>query len=87
MDPETAESEIAYPTEETLSNGRAFINLSEDTSRFTDSLWLQAKTQGSVDTYAIVCMCAVVVLLAAYFIIHNARRKKRIANRCKRWKQ
>ena len=87
MDPETAESEIAYPTEETLSSGRAFINLSEDTSRFTDSLWLQAKTQGSVDTYAIVCMCAVVVLLAAYFIIHNARRKKRIANRCKRWKQ
>ena len=50
MDPETAESEIAYPTEETLSSGRAFINLSEDTSRFTDSLWLQAKTQGSVDT-------------------------------------
>ena len=87
MDPETAESEIAYPTEETLANGRAFINLSEDTSRFTDSLWLQVKTQGGVDTYAIVCMCAVVVLLAAYFVIHNARRKKRIANRCKRWKQ
>ena len=87
MDPETASSEIAYPTEETLANGRAFINLSEDTSRFTDSLWLQVKTQGGVDTYAIVCMCAVVVLLAAYFIIHGVRRKKRIANRCKRWKQ
>lgn len=87
MDPETAASEIAYPTEETLSNGRAFINLSEETSRFTDSLWLQVKTQGGVDTYAIVCMCAVVVLLAAYFIIHGVRRKKRIANRCKRWKQ
>ena len=29
----------------------------------------------------------VVVLLAAYFIIHGVRRKKRIANRCKRWKQ
>ena len=45
------------------------------------------KTQGGVDTYAIVCMCAVVVLLAAYFIIHNARKKKRIANRCKQWKE
>ncbi len=87
MDPDTAASEIAYPTQETLKNGRAFINLSEETSRFTDSLWLQVKTQGGVDTYAIVCMCAVVVLLAAYFAIHSVRKKKRIANRCKKWKQ
>ena len=87
MDPDTAASEIAYPTQETLKNGRAFINLSEETSRFTDSLWLQVKTQGGVDTYAIVCMCAVVVLLAAYFVIHSVRKKKRIANRCKKWKQ
>lgn len=86
MDPDTAASEIAYPTQETLSNGRAFINLSAETSQFTDSLWLQVKTQGGVDTYAIVCMCAVVVLLAAYFIIHGVRKKKRIANRCKKWK-
>ena len=86
MDPDVAASEIAYPTEETLSNGRAFINLSAETSQLTDSLWLQVKTQGGVDTYAIVCMCAVVVLLAAYFIIHGVRKKKRIANRCKKWK-
>lgn len=86
MDPDVAASEIAYPTEETLSNGRAFINLSVETSQLTDSLWLQVKTQGGVDTYAIVCMCAVVVLLTAYFIIHGVRKKKRIANRCKKWK-
>ena len=86
MDPDVAASEIAYPTEETLSNGRAFINLSAETSQLTDSLWLQVKTQGGVDTYAIVCMCAVVLLLTAYFIIHGVRKKKRIANRCKKWK-
>ena len=86
MDPDVAASEIAYPTEETLSNGRAFINLSAETSQLTDSLWLQVKTQGGVDTYAIVCMCAVAVLLTAYFIIHGVRKKKRIANRCKKWK-
>lgn len=86
MDPDTAASEIAYPTEETLAGGSAFINLSAETSQFTDSLWLQVKTQGGVDAYAIVCMCAVVVLLAAYFIIHGVRKKKRIANRCKKWK-
>ena len=86
MDPDVAASEIAYPTEETLSNGRAFINLSAETSQLTDSLWLQVKTQGGVDTYAIVCMCTVAVLLTAYFIIHGVRKKKRIANRCKKWK-
>lgn len=86
MDPDTVASEIAYPTEETLAGGSAFINLSAETSQFTDSLWLQVKTQGGVDTYAIVCMCAVVVLLTAYFIIHGVRKKKRIANRCKKWK-
>ena len=86
MDPDVVASEIAYPTEETLANGRAFINLSAETSQLTDSLWLQVKTQGGVDTYAIVCMCAVVVLLTAYFIIHGVRKKKRIANRCKKWK-
>ena len=87
MDPETAESEIAYPTAETLEGGSAFMYLDTETSQLMDSLWLEVKTQGSVDTYAIVCMIAVVVLLSAYFIIHNIRKKKRIANRCKKWKQ
>lgn len=86
MDPETAASEIAYPTKETLASGKAFVNLSEETLRLMDSLWLQVKTQGGVDTYAIVSMCAIVVGLAAYFAVHGIRRKKRIANRCKKWK-
>lgn len=86
MDPETASSEIAYPTEETLEGGKAFINLSEDTLRLEDSLWLEVKTQGGVDTYAIVCMCALVVLLAAYFIIRSVRKKRRLKNRCRKWK-
>lgn len=87
MDPDTVASEIAYPSEEILSHGEAFINLSSETSQYTDSLWLEVKTQGSVDTYAIVCMCAVAVLAVAYLVIHNVRKKKRIAARCKKWKQ
>lgn len=87
MDPDTAASEIAYPSEETLSNGVAFINLSEDTSRYTDSLWLEVKTQGGVDTYAIVSMCALVVLLALYFTVHGIRKRRRIASRCRRWRE
>lgn len=86
MDQETAQSEIAYPTAETLSNGSSFINLSTETSQLADSLWLEVKTQGGVDTYAVVCMCALVVIAVTYLIVRNARRKKAIANRCKKWK-
>ncbi len=87
MDPDTVASDVAYPDAETLGRGSAFSFLQTETSQLMDSLWLEVKTQGSVDTYAIVCMAAVVVGLAAYFTIHGIRKKKRIANRCKKWKQ
>ncbi len=87
MNPDTAASEIAYPTSETLENGSAFCYLQTETSQLMDSLWLEVKTQGSVDSYAIICMSAVAALLASYFVIHNIRKKKRLANRCKKWKQ
>ena len=87
MDPEMAESEIAYPSAEVLANGTAFMYQQQETSQYCDSLWLEVKTQGGVETYAIVCMAAVVVLLAAYFIVHKVKTKKRLANRCKKWKQ
>ena len=87
MDPDTVASDVAYPDAETLGRGSAFSFLQTETSQLMDSLWLEVKTQGSVDTYAIVCMAAVVVVLAAYFTIHGIRKKKRIANRCKKWKQ
>lgn len=86
MDPDTAQSPIAYPDAETLSGGVAFMNLSQESLQLMDSLWLEVKTQGSVDTYAVVCMAAIVVLTAAYFVIHNVRKKKRLQNRCKKWK-
>jgi spermidine/putrescine transport system substrate-binding protein len=87
MDPDTASSEIAYPDKETLARGSSFINLSSQTSQEMDSLWLQVKTQGGVDDYAIWCMLALAVLLTVYLIIRETRRKRRIANRCQRWKE
>jgi len=86
MDEETVSNEISYPPEDVLARGDAFKYLDVETSQLCDALWLQVKTQGSVDSYAIVCMCALVVFAIAYLTIHNIRKKKRIANRCKRWK-
>lgn len=87
MDPAMAESDIAYPSTEVLSNGTAFSYLDIDTNQLMDSLWLEVKTQGGVDSYAIISMAVVAAGLLAYFVIHNIRKKKRIANRCKKWKQ
>jgi len=86
MDPEVVSSEVAYPDAETLSRGDAFIYLAAETSQYTDSLWLEVKTQGGVDSYAIVCMLAVVVLAAGWLTVSKIKKKKRIENRCCKWK-
>ena len=62
------------------------MNLSSATSQEMDSLWLQVKTQGGVDNYAIWCMGVLAAIMAAYLIIRGLRRKKRMANRCRKWK-
>lgn len=86
MDPETAENPVAYPSADVLANGASYMNLSSATSQEMDSLWLQVKTQGGVDNYAIWCMGVLAAIMAAYLIIRGLRRKKRMANRCRKWK-
>ncbi len=87
MDPSMAESEVAYPPADVLKGGSSFLNLSSETSQQMDSLWLQVKTQGGVDNYAIWCMCILAAVMAVYLAVREGRRKRRIANRCKKWKQ
>lgn len=87
MDESTASSEIAYPSKDVLSRGSSFMNLSTQASQNMDSLWLQVKTQGGVESYAVWSMAALAAALAAYLIIRETRRKRRIANRCKKWKE
>ena len=86
MDPEITGSKIAYPDEETLSRGGAFINLSNEANQLMDSLWLEVKTEGGIELTPIigisVCVLAAIVLLTRRSII----TKRRKANRCKKWK-
>jgi spermidine/putrescine transport system substrate-binding protein len=86
MDPDTASSEVAYPSKKTLAGGSSFINLPSETSQQMDALWLQVKTQGGVDDYALWCMGAIFVAMAVYLTVRGVRRKRRIANRCRKWK-
>lgn len=93
MDEELTSSEIAYPSEEELSRGVSFLNLSVAANQQMDSLWLQVKTMGSLDQYNSMNMFAVwaMSILAAaillWIIVRNVQKKKRIAARCAKWKQ
>ena len=86
MDPETAESDIAYPSEETLSRGEAFLYLDQETTHLMDSLWLEVKTEGETDYTPIIGISVTVLLAAVYLTGRGVRDRRRRANRCKKWK-
>lgn len=44
MDPDVVASEVAYPSEETLSKGTSFLFLPASVNQRMEELWLQAKT-------------------------------------------
>lgn len=84
MDPEVSASEIAYPSEETLSRSEAFLYLPTDINQLMDSLWLDVKTGDSEDTTVMMAVTiGVIVLALAILLIHSVRKKKRKARRCR----
>ena len=44
MDPEMANSPIAYPDEETLARGEAFGALSTEATQLMEELWLEVRS-------------------------------------------
>lgn len=83
MDPETAESPIAYPDEETLSRSEAFSYLPQEVSQQMDSLWLTVKTGGSNDRGMIIVTVALAALLVLWLTVSSIRKKRRKARRCR----
>ena len=87
MDPGTAQSEIAYPPAETLSRSEAFLYLPAETNQLTDSLWLEVKTDGGMDsTLQLAIAGGVAGALLLLLAIHSLRKKRRRARRCRAWK-
>lgn len=81
MDPEVAESEIAYPSDEVLAGSESFSALETETSQLMDSLWLSVKTSGS-DAAGYLIAAAILVLLAVFLIIFlKLHRRRRLARR------
>ncbi len=83
MDPETAESDIAYPSAETLSRSESFLFLPQETTQFMDSLWLTVKTGGSSDTVMIAITVALAVVLVVWLTVSSVLKKRRKLRRCR----
>ena len=77
MDPSIAESEIAYPSEETLATSESFNALAIETSQLMDSLWLSVKTSGNdTATYLFfgAALVAIAIILTTYLKIRKAKK-------------
>jgi spermidine/putrescine transport system substrate-binding protein len=81
MDEEVAQSEIAYPSAETLARSENFLYLPAETNQLMDSLWLEVKTGGSSNTTLIIAAVVVVLVVLAALVLLTLRKKKRKARR------
>ena len=81
MDPEMAENPIAYPDQETLSRGEAYIYLPAETNQLMDALWLEVKTGGSDATGMYVAFAAVVAVILAILLGYSLHRRRKRARR------
>ena len=86
MDEELAENPVAYPDEETLARGTAFMSLSQQGSQQMDSLWLTVKTADSATTVYLIMTAAAIGLVVFLWIFFKVRKRKRKARRCAKWK-
>ena len=81
MDPEVAESEVAYPSDETLAVSESFNALETETSQLMDSLWLSVKTSGSDTTFYLISGAVLIAVAVALTIFLKLRRRRRLARR------
>lgn len=78
MDPNVANSDIAYPDAETLSRATSFVNLSTEANQAMNSLWLEVKTAGSnTATYLLYTAIAVVIVAVIAVVIAMQKKKKK----------
>ena len=81
MDPDLANNEVCYPSEETLANSESFLALPIEASQMMDSLWLSVKTSGNELTGYLIATAILVgsaVFLTTFF---KLRRRKKLSMR------
>ena len=81
MSPDLAESDIAYPLEETLANSEGFLALPTEATQMMDSLWLSVKTSGSDTTRYLIAGAILVAAAIAITVVMKLRRRRKLARR------
>ncbi len=87
MDEEVIESPVAYPDDETIARSESFSSLPTSTTQTMNDLWLTVKTAGANTTLYLVLTLAAVALVIVFFILKNVHRRRKIAQRCRKWKE
>ncbi|MGI5970863.1 MAG: ABC transporter substrate-binding protein [Oscillospiraceae bacterium] len=80
MSEETAQSGIAYPSDEVLSRAESFTYLPEEATQLMDSLWLEVKTSGGSGYTAYIvgaCVALVVIVLLSLYSMQKKKRRRR----------
>lgn len=80
MDEETVANEVAYPDSETLANSETFRNLSDETNKLLDDLWIEVRI-GTItaDFWIAVAFLAMGVIALCAMSIY--RKQKRLLAR------
>ena len=81
MDPSVAESEVSYPSEETLAVSESFSALDTPTNQLMDSLWLSVKTSGNTTTTYLIGAAVLILAAVALTVALRVRKKRRMARR------
>ena len=84
MDPEFAESPVAYPDDETLARSESFSSLPLDATQNMNDLWLSVKTSGANTKLYLGLTIAAVVVVAAFFVISGILKRRKKARRSRK---
>jgi len=80
MDEEMIENEVAYPSDEILQNSETFRNLSDDTNKLLDDLWIEVRI-GTLTAGFWITVALLVAGATALCIFSMYRKKKRLRAR------
>ena len=86
MDPEVAESPVAYPPEEELAKGSSFSALSQESTQYMNALWLTVKTADTSTTVYLIMTILGIVLIIFLWIFFKVRKRRQKSRRCQKWK-
>ena len=81
MDPELAASEYAYPSEDIIARTEKFVNLSDETNKLLDDLWISISVGGlSVGFWIAVAAVVVAIIIVCIVVMNRKKKRENIRN-------